>query len=164
MPYLPCFGMRVILPKQFENVEYYGKGPYENYVDRNNSCRIGLYDQTVKEQFYPYIRPQETGNKTEVRWWKLTNKAGQGAVFKSDVPFSASALNYLTEDLDDGINKEAHQSHSGELEERDFVQFRILAKQMGLGCIDSWGAWPLKNYMIPYGDYSFTFLILPTQK
>lgn len=164
MPHLPRFGMKMVMPKSFDRVEYYGKGPGENYCDRNNGDRIGHYKQSVSEQFYPYIRPQETGNKTEIRWWKLIDVDGRGLMFRSDIPFSASALHFLNEDLDDGIRKEDSQSHGGALTERDFTVFHIDAKQQGLGCINSWGSWPLGKYMLPYDNYSFSFVISPVNK
>lgn len=164
MPHLPRFGMQVVMPEAFNRVEYYGKGPGENYSDRNYANRIALYQQTVEEQFYPYIRPQETGNKTEIRWWKLQDVDGRGVMFRSDAPFSASALHFLPQDLDDGIRKEDNQSHSGELNPRKLTSFLIDAKQMGLGCINSWGARPLEEYMIPYGNYSFSFVMTPVAK
>ena len=153
------FGMQVQMPKAFETIEYYGRGPIENYSDRNHSTTIGLYRQSVNEQFYPYIRPQETGTKTDNRWWKLLNAAGHGLQIVADAPFSASALHYTIKSLDDGINKA--QRHSPEVKQSDLTNLCIDKIQMGLGCIDSWGAWPLPQYQIPYGDYEFSFILSP---
>lgn len=88
------FGMQMQMPKCLDQINYYGRGPIENYSDRNNVTDLGNYKQTVEEQFYSYIRPQETGTKTDIRWWKQTNKGGNGLMFISEAPFSASALNY----------------------------------------------------------------------
>lgn len=155
------FGMRTELNKQLANIQYYGRGPIENYVDRNNCTNIGKYVQTVDEQFYSYIRPQETGTKTDIRWWNQTNKGGNGIQFVGKAPFSASALHYTMESLDDGLEKD--QRHSELVPQTDYVNFCIDKVQMGLGCVNSWGALPLEKYMVPYQDYDFTFVIKPIQ-
>lgn len=120
---------------------------------------MGIYNQSVSEQFYPYIRPQENGNKTDIRWWKQTNATGKGLMFVADAPFSASALHYTIASLDDGMDKK--QSHSNEVEEADLTNVLIDKAQMGLGCVNSWGALPEQAYMLPYGDYEFTFIMTP---
>ena len=155
------FGMRAALNKNLSNIQYYGRGPIENYADRNNSKNIGKYAQTVDEQFYPYIRPQETGTKTDIRWWNQTNKGGNGIQLVGKTPFSASALHYTMESLDDGLEK--GQRHSELVPQTDCVNFCIDKVQMGLGCVNSWGALPLDKYMVPYQDYEFTFVIKPIQ-
>lgn len=108
------FGMQMQMPEAYSNIQYYGRGPIENYQDRNHSTDLGIYHQTVAEQFYPYIRPQETGTKTDVRYWKQLNSAGNGLEFVAEAPFSASALNYTIESLDEGTDK--HNAHSPEVE------------------------------------------------
>lgn len=153
------FGMQMQMPESFSSIEYYGRGPIENYSDRNHSTLIGLYNQKVSDQFYPYIRPQETGTKTDVRYWKQLDNAGNGLLFMSEAPFSASALNYSIESLDDGPAK--GQSHSPEVKKADYTNLLIDKVQMGLGCVNSWGAMPLPEYLVPYGDYSFTFVMRP---
>ncbi len=153
------FGMQMQMPLAFSNIQYYGRGPIENYIDRNHSTRIGLYDQTVSEQFYPYIRPQETGTKTDVRYWKQLDNAGNGLEFKAAVPFSASALNYSIDSLDDGVSK--GQSHSPEVKKADYTNLLIDKIQMGLGCEDSWGRTARPEYLVPYSDYTFTFVMHP---
>ena len=155
------FGMRAALNKNLSNIQYYGRGPIENYADRNNSTNIGKYAQTVDEQFYSYIRPQETGTKTDIRWWNQTNKGGNGIQLVGKAPFSASALHYTMESLDDGLEKD--QRHSELVPQTDCVNFCIDKVQMGLGCVNSWGALPLDKYMVPYQDYEFTFVIKPIQ-
>lgn len=100
------FGVVVQMPFRMDISEYYGRGPVENYADRKESQRIGIYRQTADQQFYPYIRPQETGTKTDMRWWKQTNERGQGLRVTSLDEFCASALHYTVEDLDDGDEKE----------------------------------------------------------
>lgn len=153
------FGMQMVMPKSFENISYYGRGPVENYIDRKWATELGVYNQTVTDQFYAYIRPQENGNKTDIRWWKQFNEAGRGLQFVAEAPFSASALHYTIESLDSGWEKK--QEHSNEVEPADLTNFLIDKVQMGLGCVDSWGAIPREEYMLPYGDYEFTFIMQP---
>lgn len=153
------FGMQLVMPESFEKIIYYGRGPIENYSDRNHSADLGIYNQTVTEQFYPYIRPQENGTKTDIRWWKLLNNEGKGLIFVSESPFSASALHYTIESLDDGEQKD--QRHSFEVEPSPLTNFLIDKAQQGLACEDSWGAIPLPQYRLPYGDYEFTFIMTP---
>lgn len=162
MPNLFRFGMQLVMPGQFDRIDYYGRGPVENYSDRHFSQNIGRYQQLVKDQYYPYIRPQESGTKTDIRWWKLTDIDGRGLMIRSDVPFSASALNYLQEDLDDGVQKE--QRHSGELKPRDLTTLSFDLKQLGLGGRDSWGAWAWPKYQMPYDDYTFNVVLTPIRK
>jgi beta-galactosidase len=153
------FGMQLQMPQAFDKIDYYGRGPIENYADRNRSTVLGRYRQTVAEQFYPYIRPQETGTKTDIRWWKQINTGGYGLQFVADAPFSASALNYSIESLDDGTRK--HQRHSPEVKPADYVNLCIDKAQMGLGCVNSWGALPLESYRLHHGDYEFSFVMKP---
>ncbi|MEG2790458.1 MAG: glycoside hydrolase family 2 TIM barrel-domain containing protein [Odoribacter sp.] len=162
MPHLFRFGMQLVMPGQFDRIDYYGRGPLENYSDRLYSQSIGHYRQLVKDQYYPYVRPQESGTKSDIRWWKLMDIDGRGLLIHSDLPFSASALNYLQDDLDDGWEK--GQRHSGELQPRDLTCLSFDLKQMGLGCIDSWGQWPLPQYRLPYDSYTFNVVITPVRK
>ena len=153
------FGMQFRMPLAFNEIEYYGRGPVENYSDRNHAAMLGKYRQTVEEQFYPYIRPQETGTKTDIRWWRLLNIGGNGLQFVADAPFSASALNYTIESLDDGAGKD--QRHSPEVEKANFTNFCIDKAQTGLACVNSWGAIALEKYRLPYQDYEFSFIMNP---
>ena len=159
---LPRYGMQLQMPKQYDEVTYYGRGPVENYCDRNSSEFIGIYNNKVADEYYPYVRPQESGNHTDVRWFRLQDKQGRGLEFYSNAPMEASALNFLTEDLDDGLSKDKKiDRHSGDLVERPLTQVHIQQRQMGLGCVNSWGAWPRQEYMLPYQNYDFTFVIKP---
>ena len=153
------YGMQIVMPKSFDRVVYYGRGPIENYSDRNASTFLGLYDQSVDEQFYPYIRPQENGTKTDLRWWNVMDAAGNGLKFTSEAPFSASALHYTVESLDEGLMK--RNLHSQEIPQADLTNVLVDKVQMGVGCVNSWGALPLEQYRIPYGDYTFTFMMAP---
>ena len=160
VPMMPRFGMKMTLPKEFENIEYYGRGPHENYADRNNSSFVGLFKQTVKEQYYPYIRPQETGNKTDVRWYTLFEEDAVKITIESDTLLGMTALHYLIEDLDDGLEKD--QRHANELSERDLTNLLIDHKQMGVASIDSWGALPLEKYRLTDKEYTYQFKITPS--
>lgn len=161
VPDLFRFGMQMQLPQELEEINYYGRGPGENYSDRNNSTFLGKYQQTVSSQFYSYIRPQENGTKTDIRWWKLTDKGGNGLKFIADAPCSMSALHYTIESLDDGEQKE--QRHSEFVPIVDYINLCIDKAQMGVGGVNSWGALPLKEYRLPYKDYEFSFLLLPLE-
>ena len=156
------YGVQLQMPKEFDAIKYCGRGPVENYIDRNSSEFIGLYENKVKDEYYGYVRPQESGNHTDVRWFRVVNAEGKGLEFYGNAPMEASALNYLTEDLDDGASKDkVIGRHSGDLIERPLTQVHIQQRQMGLGCVNSWGAWPRAEYQIPYKDYDFTFAIRP---
>ena len=159
------YGVQLQMPKQYDAVEYYGRGPAENYIDRNSSEFIGLYNNKVKNEYFPYIRPQESGNHTDVRWFRVVDAQGRGLEFYSDAPMECSALPYLTEDLDDGMHKDKSWGrHSGDLVERPLTQVHIQQRQFGLGCVNSWGAWPRGEYQLKYGDRDFVFAIKPIRK
>lgn len=160
-PELMRYGMQLVMPKAYNMLTYYGKGPGENYIDRNNGDRLGVYDAKVADQYWGYVRPQESGNKTEVRYWQVKDENGKGLEFYSFAPMECSTLNYLASDLDDGWDKNAHQSHSGDLTPRDFSVVKLATRQRGLACVNSWGAIPLEQYRMPYQDYSFTYVIRP---
>jgi beta-galactosidase len=156
---MPRFGMQWILPKGFNQIEYYGRGPQENYQDRSFSAHVGLYKQTVDNQYFPYVVPQETGNKSDVRWWKIVNEKGRGLGIYADSLLSISALHFFDSDLDDGAKR--HQRHATDLVKRQETQLNIDFKQMGVGGINSWGAMPMTKYLLNYGNYSFRYLIKP---
>lgn len=155
------FGLQMPMLRSFETVEYYGRGPVENYSDRNHCTDLGIYRQSVTEQFYPYIRPQENGTKTDIRWWKMLNQSGSGIKIVAEAPFSASALHYTIESLDEGLDKQ--QGHSQEVEEADLTNLCIDKVQAGLGCEDSWGRIARPEYLVPYADYEFTFILSPVR-
>ena len=159
---LPRFGMNWILPEGFETIEYYGRGPVENYQDRKYASNVGIYKQSVKSQFYPYVRPQENGNHTDIRWFKIFNAKGYGLKIESDSLLSMSALHFFDADLDDGDQK--HQQHSGDLVPHKQTQLHIDYKQTGVGGIDSWGQWPLEQYRLKYMSYNYSFKVSPLKK
>jgi len=162
-PQLLRFGMEMQMPKEFSNVEFYGKGPHENYIDRANSQTIGVWKQTVADQYHSYVRPQESGNKTDVRYWKVLNAQGKGLEFEGTEPLEMKSLNYTDDDLYSGPVKHHVQRHSGDLTPRPFTVVSIAAREMGVGCVNSWGAWPRTEYQMPYKDYKYTFIISPVK-
>ena len=158
------YGMQLQMPQAYNSVKYYGRGPVENYCDRHDSEFLGVYEAKVADEYFPYVRPQESGNHTDVRWFRVLDADGQGLEFYAGAPIEVSALNYLTEDLDDGpVKDKVIGRHSGDLMERPLTQVHIQQRQMGLGCVNSWGAWPREEYMLPYRDYDFTYVIKPVR-
>ena len=156
------YGMQLQMPKQFDRIEYYGRGPVENYIDRNSSEFIGVYENKVQDEYFEYVRPQESGNHTDVRWFRVLDANGGGLEFYSNAPMEASALPYTIDQLDDGVNKDKKLgSHSGDLVPAGKTQVHIQQRQFGLGCVNSWGAWPRDEYRVNYGDKDFTFAIKP---
>ena len=153
------FGMQLLMPKSFEYIDYYGRGPIENYSDRNHCTDLRVYHQTVTDQYYPYLRPQENGNKTDIRWWKIADIKGNGLNIVAERPFSGSALHYRISTLDGGREKE--QTHSDEIVEDNLTNLLIDMAQQGLACENSWGALPEKQFTLPYADYEFTFILTP---
>ncbi|WP_255584588.1 beta-galactosidase domain 4-containing protein [Zunongwangia sp. SCSIO 43204] len=158
LPELPRFGMRMILPGDYENLEYYGRGPWENYSDRNTSAFMGIYEDKVENQFvWEYIRPQEAGYKTDARWIQLENKMGGGLKIVGEQPLGFSALNVATEDLDPGENKA--QRHPTDIPIQDKVFLHVDFKQRGLGGDDSWGRYPHRQYRLEDNKYSYSYTI-----
>ncbi len=156
------YGMTLQMPKQFDRIEYYGRGPAENYIDRNSSEFIGVYKNTVQNEYFEYVRPQESGNHTDVRWFNVIDAQGKGLQFYGNAPMEASAMPYTMDQLDDGPHKDkAWGHHSGDLIPAGKTQVHIQQRQFGLGCVNSWGAWPRGEYQLPYKDYDFTFAIKP---
>lgn len=155
------YGMQLQMPASFSKLEYYGRGPEENYIDRHSSSFIGKYEANVKDEYYPYVRPQESGNHTDIRYFSIFNPTtGKGITFEGYAPMECSAIPYLVEDLDAGIEKEhAWGQHSGDLVEKGLVQLHIQQRQFGLGCIDSWGSSPMEKYRMHYQDRCFSFVI-----
>ena len=155
------YGMQLQMPASFSKLEYYGRGPEENYIDRHSSAFIGKYEANVKDEYYPYVRPQESGNHTDIRYFSIFNPTtGKGITFEGYAPMECSAIPYLVEDLDAGVEKEhVWGQHSGDLVEKGLVQLHIQQRQFGLGCIDSWGASPMEKYRMHYQDRCFSFVI-----
>jgi len=156
------YGVQLQMPKQFDAIEYYGRGPAENYIDRNSSEFIGVYNNKVQDEYFEYVRPQESGNHTDVRWFRVIDKQGRGLEFYSNAPMEASAMPYTMDQLDDGMHKDKKWGHhSGDLIPAGKTQVFIQQRQFGLGCVNSWGAWPREEHRLGYGDRDFTFAIKP---
>ena len=161
LPEIPRIGMKMQLKKSLDSLQYYGKGPWENYIDRNSSAKIGLYKSKVADQYYPYIRPQENGHKTQVRWLTLTDPSGMGLKVSAIYdPIEFKSLHYTTSDLDPGGTKAGRRYN--QLKEGDFVELHIDHKMMGVGGDNSWGAKPHEQYRYyPDKDYGYRFKLSP---
>ena len=154
------FGMAFETPGMFDTVEYYGRGPMENYADRAGAAFVGRYTQRVADQFHmKYVSPQESGTRGGLRWWRLTDPTGFGIEICSDRHFSASAIPYSIPQLDNGAPE--YVRHPGELLPDGRTHVNIESRQSGLGCVNSWGRLPLPQYRMPYQDYVFNFLLRP---
>ena len=162
-------GMEFAMPGEYSTLEYFGKGPFENYCDRNSSALMGHYVQRVEDQFhYGYVRPQESGTKIQIKWMRVLDDNGAGFQITSDVKFSASALPFHWKQMDVRMlgNKQAHSLEIKHLacedkrsEGKTWVNFDLV--QMGLGCINSWGAWPLMEHRVLPVEYTFNFVLAP---
>ncbi len=158
LPELPRFGMNLQVKPEFANVEWFGRGPYENYWDRNTASFVGKYKMKVSEQEIPYVRPQEYGYKTDVRWLSLTSDNKKGLFIKGDSLICFSAVPYTYDDLK-GFSHGGN--HPGDLEKENFVDLNIDYKQMGIGGDDSWGARTHEQYTLPAKPYTYSFRIIP---
>ena len=159
VPEMLRYGMVMEMPRVMEVSHFYGRGPIENYADRRYSQRLGIYRQTADEQFYPYIRPQETGTKGDIRWWQQTDTEGNGLMVTADKPFYASALHYDIATLDEGDEK--HQRHPSDLVKLPYTVLTLDSEHCGVGGIDSWGARPLEQYRLPAIARTCTFTLTP---
>ena len=154
------FGMAFETPGMFDAVEYYGRGPMENYADRSGAAFVGRYAQRVADQFHmKYVSPQESGTRSGLRWWRLTDDSGLGVEICSDRHFSASAIPFAIPQLDNGSPE--YVRHPGDLVPDGRTHVNIESVQSGLGCVNSWGRLPRPEYLLPYGNYSFNFLLRP---
>lgn len=161
LPEIPRFGVKMRLPRGFEAMQYYGRGPHENYCDRNTSAHVGLYESTVSDQYFPYISPQENGNKTDVRWIAFTNEKGVGLMAVGRPLLSMSALHYTIEDL---TQESRGSRHTVDLTKRDFVALNLDYMQRGVGGDDSWWAKPHAQYCLLAKSYSYEFRLRPLAK
>ena len=161
LPEIPRIGMSFQLPKEFDNLKYYGRGPWENYVDRNTASFVGLYKSTVADQYFAYSRPQENGHKSDVRWLSLTNHSGLGLKIRANSEtIGFNALHYATSDFDPGDEKQLRTP--SDIKEGDFVELHIDHKMMGVAGDNSWGAKPHEQY-IYYANkkYNYSFSLIP---
>lgn len=157
LPELPRYGMLFSLNGNFDQFSYYGRGPWENYSDRNTASFVGIHKSPVSEQYVPYSRPQENGNKTDLRWFTLTDKSGNGIRIDGLQPLSVSALNNTPDDFDDGLGKK--QRHTNDIVPRNEVVVCVDLRQRGVGGDNSWGAYPHKQYRLENKTYSYGYTI-----
>ena len=156
------FGMKMQLPVNFTNVQYYGRGPWENYNDRNNSAFVGKYDCKVVDLGFTYTRPQENGYRTDVRFVSFTDDNGSGIVFEGyDQPICFNARYNADEDFDPGLTKK--QQHSIDIDPQNILFVNIDLKQLGLSGDNSWGALPLAQYRMLDDSYTYSYVIRPAQ-
>ena len=170
LPNLPKFGLTMELPKEFNNLTWFGRGPHENYWDRQSSAKVDIYSGKVSEQYHPYVRPQENGNKTDVRWATLRNERGDGIMLTGFLSLNAS--HFTPKDFDHGFERSQNGAdddikvikkgmHTIDLVERDLVHLDIDHLQMGVGGEDSWWAQPLDKYQIQSKEHTYHFMMIP---
>ena len=172
LPEIPRMGMQLQLGREFENLEWFGRGPLENYWDKKSAFLVGLYSGKVKDQYYPYVRPQENGNKSDVRWASLTNNEGSGILIIGDQLLNITAHHNIMEDFESPVRtighiyngKEVVNRHTCDVKERDLTALNIDYLMMGVGGDDSWGARTHPEYTIPAKNYDYSFRIVPIQK
>lgn len=160
LPELPRFGLTLELPLEFEQIEWYGRGPHENYSDRKTSALIGVHNSTIADQYHPYIRPQENGNKIENRWLTLTNNKGVGLKIIGRPLFDFSAQKYTTDDFDIGPSEKPFR-HTYDLVPKDFITLHLDYGQMGIGGDDSWGAHTHEEFKLFPKEYVVHFILQP---
>ena len=151
------YGNEFILNPELFSVKWYGNGPHENYIDRSQAASIGIYESNVEALFTKYARPQDNGNRTNTRWVEFSSNKNVTLRFCSAVPFHFSASHFKKEDLDSGFNKKSSQKHVRLLEPRADVYVNIDGFTSGVGCVNSWGALPRKDYLLPYGSYEYSY-------
>ena len=161
MAEMPRFGTNLIMPANCDHVEWYGRGPHENYWDRKESAFVGIYESSVSDLYFPYIRPQENGYRTDNRWVKLTNDNGAGLKFVGMPLISFSAHHNLISDFDPGIKKQ--QRHTTDIKPRDLISLNIDYKQTGVGGDNSWGARAYEQYQLKPQNYEYSYLMVPVQ-
>ncbi len=170
LPEIPRMGMTLHMPREFDQMSWLGRGPHESYQDRKNSAFVDVYGGSVADQYYPYLRPQENGNKTDVRWMSITNKAGHGLMFEGKQLLEVSAHHNILEDFEslkrtDGRWKEGEerpvQRHLDDVNPRDLTSVDVDLKQMGVGGDNSWGATTHEQYRLTDKSYEYGFVIRP---
>lgn len=160
IPELMRFGTSIRMPKKYDNFRWYGRGPWENYSDRKHSSFVGIHEGKVADQYFHYIRPQESGNKTDVRWAELTDKEGYGIRVTGNTPLNVSALDVTPGMLDPGMEK--HNLHDTDIwPDRWSVYLNVDLAQRGLGGDNSWGATPHQPYRLFPRDFTYTYYISP---
>ncbi|HBL75157.1 MAG: beta-galactosidase [Bacteroidetes bacterium GWF2_42_66] len=169
LPEIPLLGINLQMPRKYDQISWLGRGPHESYADRKTSAFVGLYSGSVSDQYFPYLRPQENGNKTDVRWMTVTDAAGNGLMFSGNPLIEAYAHHYIMEDFESlektyvqgsRSQKQFHR-HPCDVKPRDLTSVGVNFKQMGVGGDNSWGAWTHKEYRLTDREYSYSFHISP---
>ncbi len=158
LPDLPRIGMRLAVPGAFDRVQWFGRGPQENYRDRNTAAFVGLYESAAGDEDIPYVAPQEYGNRTETRWVAVRDKAGAGLLIAGQPLVEFSAHPYWPEDL---TLDSRGAKHPADIIRRDFICLTLDLAQMGVGGDDSWGAPVHPQYMVPAKPYAYSFRFQP---
>jgi len=153
--------MKMALPEEFNRIQWYGRGPHENYVDRKNSAFVGVYKSSVAEMIVPYVSIQEYGNRVDARWVALANEEGLGLLAVGMPQLDFSALPYTAEDL---TQDKRGAKHPVDIAKRDFVSLNLDYGQMGVGGDDSWGAFPHPQYQLRVREYAYAFRLRPFSK
>ena len=163
LPNLPKFGMNMVIPRQYDNFKWFGRGPHESYSDRKASTKIDVFSGKVTDQYHPYVRPQENGNKTDVRWATLRDDNGYGLMLTGFLSLKAS--HFTNDDYDSGIliddagkpKQHKKSMHTTDMNEKNLIHIDIDQLQMGVGGEDSWGAQPLEEYQLTPKKYIYHF-------
>jgi len=156
LPDLPRFGLRLSVPGDFDSVEWYGRGPHESYWDRNTGAAVGVYRARVEDLFFPYMLPQESGNRTDVRWVTFTARDGFGLRATGMPLLYFSAWHFRAEELET-------RKHPNEIERSEDITVNLDYRQMGVGGDDSWGAWPHREYRLQARPYQYKFRLEPVR-
>jgi len=174
LPEIPLVGMNLVMPKQFDQMTWYGRGPQENYCDRNTGAFVGKYSGSVDEETFKYIRPQENGNKTDVRWMTITDKNGNGILFTGDPLLEVSAHHQFIDDFESQFKEGSDPARSGttslinrhtcDVKTRDLTSVNINYKQMGVGGDTSWGALTHEQYRLRAKNYRYSFILRAINK
>lgn len=159
LPVLPRFGNNLVMANEFNQVKWFGRGPYENYQDRNTSALVRQYESSVSDLYFPYIRPQENGYRTDTRWVSFVNNEGKGVKFEADSTIGFSAHHQYNSDFDAGATKQ--QRHTTDIVKRDLININIDYKQMGVGGDTSWGRMPHEQYQIQPGNLTYSYRLTP---
>ena len=155
LPEIPRIGTRMILCVDFQDLTWFGRGPHENYADRFTGAAVDLYRGSVWDQYHPYVRPQETGNKTDVRWLTLQDNEGYGLMVRADSLLSCSAWQFMPDALDHKQPGEPNR-HGTDIHPGNVITLNLDLKQTGVGGNNSWGATPLDQYRI-FPDHPFRY-------
>ena len=161
LPEIPRFGLKMVMPPGYEYIRWYGRGPHENYNDRKTSSFVGLYRSTVADMYHPYVRPQENGNRTGIRWMTLTDNQGTGLLIMGSPTFDGSALHYTIDDLDYTVSQ---NKHTADLVARPEIYLNLDLNQRGVAGNNSWGAKPLEKYRIMPRDLGYTIILSPVTR